>query len=314
MEFILIDSDNVYKLDSNLNLSLSRNEKIIFTQPLVKRKVEMFSADIDDKGHIHIAAVCGGALTYIKYSDRKTSTVHLMHLPENFSITSLIINCENHLRLNYCVKSKSGCAVIEYTKSGDSWQGKNIYTCHETMILKYVKKNKNECFVVKNNNNLHMLINAYEPETVIFESISPINEVQGVFDGILWATDEAIYFNGGEISKGHKVYAPDLKRVLIKDDGKLKEFSLDNGSRYCGEATMPANAKEYILCVAKNDKRKVISTPFPYIRFEPQMKVGAGILEEVYMQQRSLFQLQAEVKSLKSRVKRLEDALLHYEK
>ncbi len=314
MEFILIDNDNAFRLDQNLNLSLSRNEKIIFTQPLVKRKVEMFSADIDEKGDIHIAAVCGGALTYIKYSDRKTSTVHLMHLPENFSITSLIINCENRLRLNYCVKSKSGCAVIEYTNSGDLWQGKNIYTCQENMVLKYVKKNKNECFVVKDNNNSYMLINAYEPDNVVFESTNPINEVQGVFDGAIWATTEAAYFNGGEISKGGRIYAPDLKRVIIDDSGKLKEFSLDNGSRYWGEVSLPANAKEYILCVAKNDKRKILSTPYPYIRYELQKKVGAGVLEEVYMQQRSLFQLQAEIKSLKSRVKRLEDALSHYEK
>lgn len=314
MEFILIDNDNAFRLDANLNLSLARGEKIVFTQPLVKRRVEMFSADIDEKGDIHIAAVCGGSLTYIKYSERKTSTVHLMHLPENFSITSLVINCENRLRLNYCVKSKSGCAVIEYTNNGDSWQGKNIYTCQENMLLKYVKKNKNECLIVKSSGNSHMLINAYEPEDVIFESVGPINEVQGVFDGTVWTAGDNAYLNGGEISKGSKIYAPDLKRVLVDDSGKLKEFSLDNGSRYWGEASMPQNAREYILCVAKNDKRKILSTPYPYIRYEPQMKVGAGVLEEVYMQQRSLFQLQAEIKSLKSRVKHLEEALSHYEK
>lgn len=314
MEFILIDNDNVFRLDQNLNLSLSRNEKIIFTQPLVKRKVETFSADIDEKGDIHIAAVCGGALTYIKYSQRKTSTVHLMYLPENFSITSLIINCENRLRLNYCVKSKSGCAVIEYTNNGEAWQGKNVHTCQENMLLKYVKKNKDQCFVVKESNNSYMLINAYKPEEAVFESVSPINEVQGVFDGTVWVAGDGAYFNGAEFSKGSKIYAPDLKRIVVDDNGKLKEFSLDSGSRYQGEVSMPVNAKEYILCVAKNDKRKILSTPYPYIRYEPQMKVASGVLEEVYMQQRSLFQLQAEVRSLKSRIKRLEEALSHYEK
>ena len=72
-----------------------------------------------------------------------------MHLPQNFSITSVIVNAENDLRLNYCVKSKDGSAIIEYTKSGDSWQGKNIYTAPEDMEIVYVKKNKNECYAVK---------------------------------------------------------------------------------------------------------------------------------------------------------------------
>ena len=307
MEFILIDKDDVYKIDGNLNLSLSRNEKILFTQPLTKRNAEMFSADIDEWGNIHIAAVCGGALTYIKYSARKVSTTHLMHLPENFSITSLIINCENNLRLNYCVKSKSGCAVIEYTNSGETWQGKNIYTCPELMILKYVKKNKDQCYVVKKNNNSYVLINAYEPGKAVFESAVLIDEVQGAFDGLVWTGENTAYYNGGEISKGNRIYMPDMKHILVEDNNKLKEFTLGDGSRYSGEVMIPQKAKEYILCVAKNDKCKILSTPFPYIRYMLERKTPAGILEEVYMQQRSIFQLQAEIKSLKARVKRLED-------
>ena len=144
MEHILSYKGDVYRLDNNLTLSLAREEKIVYTQPLITHKVNIFSADIDASGCIHIAAVLAGTLTYIKYENKKASTTHLMRLPDNFSITSLIINCEASLRLNYCVKSKEGCAIIEYTKNGESWQGKNIYTCQEDMLLKYVKKNKNE--------------------------------------------------------------------------------------------------------------------------------------------------------------------------
>ena len=303
MEHILSYKGDVYRLDNNLNLSIAREEKIVYTQPLITHKVNIFSADIDASGRIHIAAVLAGTLTYIKYENKKASTTHLMRLPDNFSITSLVINCEASLRLNYCVKSKEGCAIIEYTKKGESWQGKNIYTCQEDMLLKYVKKNKNECYAVKNN---RALFNAYEPEKIIFESIQPISEVEGVFQGVVFSAGESIYLNGAEISSGQEIYTLDPKRILIRDKDRLREFSLDNVSRFSGEVNFYRNPHTYIYCLPDHEKRKILSPPYPYIKTEPEMKHNGGLIEEVYMQQRTLFQLQAEIKSLKQRINQLE--------
>lgn len=303
MEFIFLNKNDTYKLDENLNLSLARNREILFTQKLDKRKPLCFSADIDDRGAIHVGAVFKGALSYIVYNNGKINNLHLMHLPENFSVTSLIINCEDNLRLNYCVKSPMGCAVIEYTKKGENWAGKNLYTCREDLVLKYVKKNKNQCYTVKKDNNSYILINAYEPDKEIFSSFSPIEDVQGVFDGAVWINSGCAYFNGGEIAKGSKIFVPDMKRVLIKNNNILKEYSLENG--YSGEAEFDIDSREYILCVPKNDKRKIVSTPFPNLKWEMQMK--KGIAEEVYMHQRAIFQIQAEIKNLRATIKRLED-------
>lgn len=310
-DYILIGKSRIYKVSVGemgyLNLYVAGQGVTSLTVPLTKHKCSLFSADIDEAGDIHIAAVILETLTYIKYSKEKTSTVHLMHLPEKFSITSVIINAENQLRLNYCVKSKEGSAIIEYTKNGENWQGKNIFTHPDQMYLAYVKKNKNECYIIKKTNNLNMLINAYNPEQELFSSVNQIKSVQGVFDGVVFNSGENIYHNQNEIAKGKSVYALDGKRIAVIDNDKLREYILDNGARFSGEILTPKGAREYVLCQINQDKKLLLSSPFPYIKLEPERTGNGGLLQEVYMQQRTLFQLQAEIKSLKARVKRLED-------
>lgn len=310
-DYILIDKSRIYRVSVGemgfLNLYVAGQGITARTQPLTKHKCSLFSADIDEAGDIHIAAVILETLTYIKYSKEKTSTVHLMHLPEKFSITSVIINAENQLRLNYCVKSKEGSAIIEYTKQGENWQGKNIYTDPEEMLIAYVKKNKNECYAIKKINNSYMLINAYKSDQELFSSSCEIRGVQGVFEGVVFNSGENIYHNQNEISKGKSVYALDGKRIAVKDGDKLREYILDNGARFSGEVLTPKGAREYILCQKNQDKKILLSSPFPYIKLEPERTGNGGLMQEVYMQQRTLFQLQAEIKSLKARVKRLED-------
>lgn len=310
-DYILIDDSRVYKLSLGemgyLTLCVAGQGITGLTIPLTKHKCSLFSADIDENGDIHIAAVIMETLTYIKYSKEKTSTIHLMHLPEKFSITSVIINAENQLRLNYCVKSKEGSAIIEYTKSGENWTGKNVFTHPDQMQLAYVKKNKNECYVIRKTNNSYMLINAYNPEQELFLTSDEIKNVQGVFDGVVFNSGENAYHNHNEIAKGKSVYALDGKRIAVRDKEKLREYMLDNGARYSGEILMPKGAREYVLCQKNQDKKILLSSPFPYIKLEPEHTGNGGLAEEVYMQQRTLFHLQAEIKNLKARVKRLED-------
>ncbi len=310
-DYVLIDKSAIYKIGLNstgsLTLMVGGGDVNKLSIPLTKHKCHRFSADIDETGEIHIAAVIMDTLTYIKYADQKTSTVHLMHLPQNFSITSVIVNAEKQLRLNYCVKSKEGSAIIEYTMQGENWQGKNIYTTHEDMKILYVKKNKNECYAVKKTDNSYMLINAYEPESELFSSNFEIKDVQGVFEGVVFKAGANVYHNQTEIALGQGVYALDGKRVLVKDDQNLREYIIDNGIRFSGNLQTPRGSKEYVLCRSNQDKKILLSSPFPYITFEPERAINGGLQQEVYMQQRTLFQMQAEIKSLKARIKRLED-------
>lgn len=310
-EHILINKNRIYMLnlnsESNLMLHIGGNDINALTVPLLKHKCSLFSADIDEQGIIHIAAVVMDTLTYIKYSNEKTSTVHLMHLPRNFSITSVIINAEKVLRLNYCVKSKEGSAIIEYTCIGDDWQGKNVYTAPEDMRIVYVKKNKNQCYVVKRTSDSYMLINAYEPEHEIFSSPFDITYVQGVFEGVVFKTGDTVFHNANEIAKSEKVFVVDGKHVLVKNNNSLREYTLENNIRFSGEVLVPTGAREYVLCILGQDKRILFSSPYPNINVELKRAGNGGLQQEVYMQQRTLFQLQAEIKNLKQRVKRLED-------
>ncbi len=310
-EHILINKNRIYMLglnsQSNLVLYIGGQDVNALTIPILKHRCSLFSADIDEEGEIHIAAVVKETLTYIKYSKEKMSTVHLMHLPQNFSISSVMVNAENGLRLNYCVKSKDGSAIIEYTASGDDWQGKNVYTAPDDMKIVYVKKNKNECYVVKKTNNSYVLINAYEPEQEIFCSPFDITCVQGVFEGVVFKTGDTIFHNANEVAKGEKVFVIDGKHITVKNGNSLREYTLENGIRFSGEVLTPKGAKEYVLCVLGQDKKILFSSPYPNISVEPKRAGNGGLQQEVYMQQRTLFQLQAEIKNLKARVKRLEE-------
>lgn len=310
-DHILINKNHIYKIGLNsascLTLYVGGQDINALTVPLTKHKCSLFSADIDEAGDIHVAAVVMETLTYIKYSKEKTSTVHLMHLPKNFSITSVIVNAENDLRLNYCVKSKDGSAIIEYSKTGEEWKGKNIYTAPEDMVIHYVKKNKNECYAVKKINNSHMLINAYNPETEIFASPFEITCVQGVFDGVVFKTGDTVFHNANEVAKGERVFVLDGKHIAVKNGNSIREYVLENGIRFSGEVLIPRGATEYILCPLAQDKRILLSSPYPHISLELQRAGNGGLQQEVYMQQRTLFQLQAEIRSLKARIKRLED-------
>lgn len=310
-DHILTNKNRIYKIGLNslnqLILYIGGQDINALTVTLTKHKCSLFSSDIDEAGDIHVAAVIMETLTYIKYSNEKISTVHLMHLPKNFSITSVIVNAENDLRLNYCVKSKDGSAIIEYTKTGEEWKGKNIYTTPEDMTIHYVKKNKNECYAVKKINNSYMLINAYEPDLEILSSPFEIKNVQGVFEGVVFKTGDTIFHNANEVAKGEKVFVLDGKHIAIKNGNSIREYVLENGIRFSGEVLMPRGATEYILCPLAQDKRILISSPYPHISLELQRSGNGGLQQEVYMQQRTLFQLQAEIRSLKARIKRLED-------
>ena len=152
-----------------------------------------------------------------------------------------------------------------------------------------------------------MLINAYKPEEELFVSSLEIKDVQGVFEGVVFKAGETVYHNQTEISNGQGIYAIDGKRITIKSGETLREYIIDGDIRYSGQALIPKGAVEYILCKRNQDKKILLSSPFPYITFEPQRSGNGGLQQEVYMQQRTLFSLQAEIKSLKARVKRLED-------
>ena len=304
-DFILSDGETLFRAALNqkghLVLSEARGEQITAQNVIFPHPCLRFSCDIDTCGTVHAAAVTKNTLTYITYSKGKSSTTHLMHLPEKFSVTSVMINAEKDIRLHYSVKSAEGRAIIEYTRSGEEWKGRNLLTCPEDAELLCLKKGTEECYVFRNG-----IVNPYSGAEIFFCRAKP-DFTQVVRDGIVFVSGETVYKNGEEIALGEAVYALDGERILISENGKLKEMICSPSLRPSGEASFPRGAKEYVFCSPSNNKRIIISPPFPYIRTEPQKTSGAGIMQEVYMQQRAIFALQAEVKELKNRLRRLED-------
>ncbi len=307
-EIILAGNENLYKLGLNgkgqLAIACAKNEKAVLPETLTGGECNVYSADTDGDA-VHIAAVTNGSLTYIKYAGGKTSTTHLMRLPDGFSITGVSISCENPLRLNYCVKSREGCAIIEYSLKNDAWQGRNLYTDRADMELLCVKKNSEKCYVIKNEDDFSVF-DASAPDKIIFSAHSSVSYAQAVNDGIVFINADTVYYNENEVASGTAVFALDAERIAVKGQ-KLSEFTFSHGFIYSGELSLPNNVREYIFCENGHDKRMILSSPFPYIRRELTKCTGGGISQEVYMQQRAIFALQAEVKSLKNRVRKLEE-------
>ena len=311
MDHILKTDTLIYRIGrgqgGRLTLWAASEDKVIESVPLTNQPADRFSADIDASGTVHVAVVASGALSYVRYRNKSIGTVHLMRLPESFEITSVVLNAEKCLRLNYTVKSREGSALIEYTRSGENWQGRNVYTCPEEMRLLAVTKNKDQGYGVRIEGDKRILFDPYAPQATIFESGVDIDCVQGVSAGAVWHSGGSIYYNGTEITRGKGVSVLDGKDIIVWEDSGFKRYVLSDGARLSGEAVMPKGAVEYILCVADYDKRMLISSPFPYIRTEVELKSDRGILTEVYMQQRTIFRLQQEIRGIKSQLRHLEE-------
>ncbi len=310
-EYVLSDTQNLYKIGLNgkkqLSLIAAREERAVFSSVLTAHECKTFSADIDQSGTIHIAAVTANTLTYIRWNDGKTSTTHLMHLPASFEINSVIITAGVPLVLNYCVKSKEGCACIEYSAAEDGWHGKNVYTSANEMYLLCVKKQGKECFVIKKTEHSYLLIDAYDPENIIFEAQMPVSYAQLCGGKIFFESGGMIYCGSDELTAGSSVYAAEPDRLMYRFEGRLKMMMFNGNWHYGGEIAAPKGEKEYIFCTAEEDKRIILSSPFPYIKMPEAPVQQGGVLQEVYMQQRTLFALQAEVKNLKARIRKLEE-------
>ncbi len=307
-EIVLAGNGDFYRLGLNgkgqLELACAKDEKTVTRETLTGGECSLFSADTDGNA-VHIAAVAGGSLTYIKYACGKTSTTHLMRLPNGFTITGVDISCEEPLKLHYCVKSREGCAIIEYSLKNDVWQGRNLCTDRADMELLCVKKNSERCYAVKNGGDFSVF-DVFSPDNVIFSAHSSVGYAQTVNDGIVFVNGDSVYYNETEVSSGSAVFVLDAERIAVKGQ-KLNEFTFSHGFTYSGELSVPNNMREYLFCEQGCDKRIILSPPFPYIRRELQKCAYGGLSQEVYMQQRAVFALQAEVKSLKNRVRKLEE-------
>ena len=310
-EYVLSDTEHLYKIGLNgkkqLSLIVAKEERAVFSSVLTSHECRLFSADIDKNGTVHIAAVTANTLTYIRWSDGKTSTTHLMHLPASFEITSVIVTAGTQLILNYCVKSREGCACIEYSADEDGWHGKNIYTSVNELYLLCVSKRGERGYVMEKSKSSYVLINAYDSQNIVFEAQQPMTYAQLCGENILFESGGTIYCGSDELTAGNSIYAVERERLLYRCEGKLKVLAFNGTWHYSCEVSPPRGEKEYIVCTAGEEKHMILSSPFPYIRIPEAPVPQAGVMQEVYMQQRTLFALQAEVKNLKARVRKLEE-------
>ncbi len=311
-DFVLANNDDLYKIGLNgknqLAMIQCRNQKNVLSLVLTSHSCTMFSCDIDASGVIHVAAVTANTLTYIRIADSKASTTHLMHLPSNFEINSVAVNAWDKILLNYCVKSREGCACIEYSYVSDGWHGKNIYTTKNNMELLCVRKETGDCFVVENRDGEYTVINAYNPSEVIFSSHLPVTYAQIFLRELIFANGSNIYCGSNELCSGERVYLLDSQSAAVKNNESFKLMAYNGSWHYSGEYSQPNNAREYVFCSAKSNKCIRLSSPFPYINNGAETK-NASVVQEVYMQQRTIFALQAELRSMKARIRKLEEEL-----
>ena len=90
-------------------------------------------------------------------------------------------------------------------------------------------------------------------------------------------------------------------------DGQIKIMLYDGVWRFYSIANTPKQAVEYIMCAPCENKKIILSKPFPHVKPSVEENLSQGIVQEVFMQQRTIFTLQAEIKSLKARLRKLED-------
>ncbi len=309
-ECILKNGDITYKIGLNgkgqLNLASAKGGIILSQSIISGHTCRMFSCDVDERGIIHIAAVMGDKLTYYRYDGEKTSTTHLMRLPEKFGITSIMLYAGKDVFLYYCVKSAEEYAVIEYSLTSDGWQGKNLLTDSEPTEVVCGRKDGSECYIIKTSDGQNRLLEIKTGKE-IFSGNGKIGYAQATHGGIAFCCGGYGYFNDAEMLATDNLYLTDGDRGYVLAENRIKEITVSDISRVVGETEPPRDGKEYILCSKTSEKRIILSTPYPYLQ-ETQTRIsGSGIAQEVYMQQRTVFLLQSDVKSLKNRVRKLEE-------
>ena len=309
-EFVLIEGGICHKIGLNgrkqLTCQTADSGENTASVLLTTHACEDFSADVDEKGTLHLAAVTAGTLVYLRSDRGKTSTTHLMNLPESFRMQGAVINAANGtVRLNYCVKSREGCAVIEYTLTAENWQGRNLLTSEADMRLAYVKKS-GECYCVASDARGYRLLEAGSGETMASLN-APISGVQAPWGVPVFLSGGVAMTPAGEIAPAEAVFCPEDGRVLLRKDNQLREYTCDNECHYSGEVLAPRDGRPYWLCRPGENKRFILSTPFPRLNFLPEHAGDGGLREELYRQQRTIFSLLAETRALKARVRKLEE-------
>lgn len=309
-EFVLTDGKTCHKIGLNgrkqLTCQTAGTGGTAASVLLTSHACEDFSADMDAQGILHLAAVTAGTLVYLRVERGKTSTTHLMNLPDSFRMQGAIINAVNGMvRLNYCVKSREGCAVIEYMLTDNNWQGKNLLTTERDMRLVYARKS-GECYCVASSGHGCRLIEAGTGE-IQAETTGEITEVQAPWGVPVFLSGGTAASTAGEIAPAEAVFCPEDGRVLLLKDHRLREYTCENESHFSGEVLAPRDGRAYWLCRPDENKRQVYSSPFPQIKYLPEHTADGSLKEEVYRQQRTLFSLLAEIRALKARVRKLEE-------
>ncbi len=268
--------------------------------------VKDFSADVDKRGIIHIAAVGAETLTYIRFTPEKSSTTHLMRLPANFYIKNVLVCADEDVFVDYCVKSPEGYACIEYCLHDNRWTGKNVYTSQNELVLLCVDKASKNCFLCEKTKDYYMLISAYNSTQAIFKGDFPFHYAQLCAGKPMFVCGGIIFYDGLEIGSGESVYVLEDDKISYKD-GQLKIMLYDGVWRFYSIANAPQKATEYVMCEPGKNNKIILTKPFPHIMPSVEENLSDGIVKEVFYQQRTIFSLQAEIKSLKARLRKLED-------
>lgn len=307
-EYVLSCEQNIYKVGTNgkgqLCVVYSVGSQVYSSKNVTPYSVKNFSADIDDSGIIHIAVIGNDTLTYIKFSVEKSTTTHLMHLPQNFNITDVLISVNDNIKLDYCVSSMEGYALIEYTFSDNHWSGRNIYTTHNELKLLCFDSQKDQCYICEKEKDSYKLINASTDEFII--SNFPFHYAQILGGKPIYSSGNSIFHQNDEISSGESVYVLEDDKIMCCD-GETKVMIYSGSWQYFSKVKVPADRQEYIMCRPHQNKRIILSQPFPHIMPLAQDEFSSSVTQEIYHQQKTIFSLTSEVRILKSKLRKLEE-------
>lgn len=325
-EMLLLFRQHVYLLykdeQNRLLYSHSADGSTIKAGIFSEAPVEDFCADIDTQGAIHIVYSAKRMLSYLVWKEEKLSSYHLTRLTApDHALTSMQITADQDIRLYYTLRHAEGTSIILYHRRGEVWSGSRIHHSPNLLTLLLADKRRQRVFFQEQWNGRYRLMSAGTGIPCIYEGDAPFLQVQIAQEHILYECGERIFDNGLLIAAGTQpcLYQPDGQLLLAyRQEGQFYKMQFLNQS-WQNQSGYPAGSsyRLYAAATPEASQSYIFSPPFPAIRMPALGAMTSAVPsresisykqleDEAYLQKRTIFNLQAEIKALQQRLARLE--------
>lgn len=334
-EIILEYSDTCYLMHLNkehqLLYSLSENRALPTDARLSEMPVEAFWADIDENGTLYILAYTKHkALMYYSISNGKITSSNLARInsPDQTLRTPMIIYNKGVVEVYYVVKNSFGSVAVCYRRVNNNWSGSKLYSSNGELEIATYDKGTKRLFLQERGSGGFKLLELYEGNvSTVAASSMPFHSVHSCNDMLMYENINQIFFNKQLLASGCNpcLHIEDNNIfVLYEKEGKYYKL-VNNSDVWQAPQFITDNEKKeykYYTYITPWVITTILTTPFPYIQLpkaDPPDPAEAKqddsdlllalqnkiqmLEEEVYMHQRSIFALQAEVKALKAKAR-----------